>query len=270
MLRIAVAGAAGRMGRNLIKVLSANSESYFCLSAAVHHANGSFAGRDAGELVGIANLGLPIVADLADAEFDCLIDFTTVDATLTNLAYCQANNKMLIIGTTGFTRVQKQAIAAASADIPIVLAPNMSIAVNLCFQLLAQAAQVLGEQADVEIIETHHRDKLDSPSGTALRMGEVIAQTHGRELEDCAVYRRKGIGEPRQTGAIGFASVRAGDVVGEHSVLFATQGERLEITHKASDRSIYAKGALRAAKWLAEQKPGLYDMQDVLAQKKHN
>ena len=269
MLKIAVAGAPGRMGRTLIEALSV-ADSELCLSAAVHHADSSFLGVDAGEMVGGLNLGLPVVADLLSAEFDCLIDFTTPDSSMANLEYCEANNKILVIGTTGFSSQQQKIIAAAANEIPIVMAPNMSIAVNLCFKLLKQAAQVLGEEADVEIIETHHRNKLDSPSGTALRMGEVIAQTLGRELQECAVYRREGVGKPRQAGTIGFASVRAGDVVGDHSVLFATRGERLEISHKASDRSIYAKGALRAAIWLADQQAGLYDMQDVLAGKKPN
>jgi len=269
-VKIAVAGAPGRMGRAVIERLSEHTDSHLCLTAAIHHADSVSLGSDAGEMIGKAKMEVPIVAELANTEFDCLIDFTTVVATLANLDYCRANNRMLVIGTTGFTRQQKDIIADASGEIPIVMSPNMSIAVNLCFKLLAQAAAMLGEEADVEIMETHHRNKLDSPSGTALRMGEVIAQTLGRELQDCAVYSREGINKTRQPGTIGFASVRAGDVVGEHSVLFATQGERLEITHKASDRSIYAKGALRAAKWLAEQKPGLYDMQDVLALKKPN
>jgi 4-hydroxy-tetrahydrodipicolinate reductase len=170
----------------------------------------------------------------------------------------------MVIGTTGFTGEQQYQIERASSNIPIVLAPNMSVGVNLCFALLRQAAQVLANDVDIEIMETHHRHKLDSPSGTAVKMGEVIAETLGRDLEQCAVYGRQGISQPRDRKTIGFATTRAGDVVGEHTVLFAGEGERIEISHKASNRQTFARGALRAALWIADKKPGLYDMQDVL------
>ena len=262
MLKLAITGVAGRMGRAVVEAATENSEVQ--VSAAVHRPGSSFLGMDAGELVGVGAIGVPITPSLDDTDFDCLIDFTLVDSALENLRFCRANSKAIVIGTTGFNEQQQLEIKAAGSDIAVVWAPNMSVGVNLCFALLEQAAAVLGDEADIEIMETHHRNKLDSPSGTAIRMGEVIANTLGRDLKQCAVYGREGLSEPRDRNTIGFATTRAGDVVGEHTVLFASDGERVEITHKASNRQTFAKGALRAATWLQDQQPGFYDMQDVL------
>lgn len=262
MLRLAVTGAAGRMGRAVIQASVETPDTL--LTAAIHHMESSFQGMDAGELVGLGKIGLPLVGDLDKADFDLLIDFSVVEPSLDYLEYCRENRKMMVIGTTGFDREQLLQIKRVAEIIPIVLAPNMSVGVNLCFSLLKQAAAVLGDHSDIEIMETHHRNKLDAPSGTALKMGEVVATTLGRDLAQCSLYGRQGRAQVRDKNTIGFATTRAGDVVGEHTVLFAAEGERVEITHKASNRSIYATGALRAAQWLSGQKPGLYDMQDVL------
>ena len=265
MVDIAVAGAAGRMGRYLIEACT-QAENARC-SAATEHPDSPALGNDAGLLAGVGELGVPVRADLAAARFDVLIDFTRPAATLANLAHCRDAGKAMVIGTTGFDAGQKQAITAAAADIPVVFAPNMSVGVNLCLKLLETAARVLGDGVDIEIIEGHHRDKVDAPSGTALRMGEVVAEVLGRDLSQCAVYGREGHTGARQRSTIGFATVRAGDLVGEHTVLFADLGERVEITHKASSRMTFAKGAVRAALWLQGRAPGLYDMQDVLGLK---
>ena len=261
---IAVAGAPGRMGRVLIQALAQYSGDNLRLSGAIHRPGSSFIGIDAGELAGIGHLGLPVVATLAEAKFDTLIDFTLIESSLANLEYCTQHNRKIVIGTTGFDQQQRQEFKTAGSSIAMVMSSNMSVGVNLCLHLLRQAAEVMAEEADIEIIETHHRHKLDAPSGTALAMGEVIADTLGRDLQDCAVYGREGFGAPRDRATIGFSSVRAGDVVGDHTVLFATEGERLELTHKASSRMTFALGALRAAQWLADKEVGLYDMQDVL------
>jgi 4-hydroxy-tetrahydrodipicolinate reductase len=207
-----------------------------------------------------------VTADLAKAgdDFDVLIDFTRPEATLANLALCRSAGKRMVIGTTGFSDGQKQQIGEIAQSIALMMAPNMSVGVNLCFKLLEMAARVLGDDVDIEVIEAHHRHKVDAPSGTALRMGEVVAQALGRDLNECAIYGREGQTGERKRNTIGFATVRAGDIVGEHTVMFADIGERVEITHKSSSRATFANGALRAALWLAERKPGLYDMQDVL------
>ena len=264
MNRIAIAGAAGRMGKALIE--AAASTTQVELTAVTVRPGSSLVGVDAGELAGIGRLGLSISAGL-DAlceQFDTLIDFTTPAATLDHLALCRQAGKRMVIGTTGFTTAQRATIEAASSEIAIVLAPNMSVGVNLCFKLLELAAQVLGDEVDVEVIEAHHRNKVDAPSGTALRMGEVVARTLGRDLAQCAVYGREGQTGVRQRETIGFATVRAGDIVGDHTVLFAGDGERVEITHRSSSRMTYARGSLRAAQWLADKPTGLFDMQDVL------
>lgn len=263
-IRIAVAGAAGRMGRALVQAVVATGG--LRLSVANEAAHSEHLGGDAGELAGVGSLGVPVEADLSARrdDFDLLIDFTTPAATLEHLAVCREAGRRIVIGTTGFNAEQRATVVTAGAEIPIVLAPNMSVGVNLCFKLLDVAARVLGDDVDVEIIEAHHRHKVDAPSGTALRMGEVIARALGRELDRVAVYGREGHTGPRDRAAIGFATVRAGDVVGEHSVWLAGEGERIEIAHKASSRMTFARGATRAASWLADQSPGLYDMQDVL------
>ncbi len=264
MTRIAVVGAGGRMGRSLIQAVS--EAEGLTLGAATERPGSPLVGRDAGELAGIESLGVSLVDDLATVTdaFDVLIDFTAPAATLAHLAICRRAGKRMVIGTTGFSDAEKQQLAEAAGEIGIVFAPNMSVGVNLCFKLLELAARVLGDEADVEIIEAHHRHKVDAPSGTALRMGEVVADTLGRNLAECAVYGREGRTGPRDTRTIGFETIRAGDVVGEHSVWFAMEGERVEIAHKATSRMNFARGAVRAAGWIAEREQGLYDMQDVL------
>ena len=264
MSRIAVVGAAGRMGRTLVQAV--HETPGLDLTVAVERLGSSLVGSDAGELAGVGRLNVPVEEDLAAAvdRFDTLIDFTTPAATLAHLALCRAHGRRAVIGTTGIDAPGRAAIAAAGTEIGIVFAPNMSVGVNLCFRLLELAARVMGEDADIEIVEAHHRHKVDAPSGTALRMGEVIAQTLGRDLAEVAVYGREGRTGERDRRTIGFETIRAGDVVGEHTVWFATVGERVEITHKASSRMTFAKGAVRAAQWLAARPAGLYDMQDVL------
>ncbi|HSD97693.1 MAG TPA: 4-hydroxy-tetrahydrodipicolinate reductase [Sulfuricaulis sp.] len=262
MINIAITGAAGRMGRTLIETC-ARAEG-LRLSAAVERPGSATLGRDAGELNGIGKLGVTLVSALDDLDFDVLIDFTSPVATLANLEFCRKHKKKIVIGTTGLNDTGKQNIAAAARDIAIVFAPNMSVGVNLCFKLLETAARVLGDDVDVEITEAHHRYKADAPSGTALRMGEVVAQVLKRDLKECAVYERHGLTGERTRKTIGFSSIRAGDIVGDHTVLFAGGGERVEITHRAESRMTFANGALRAARWLADRKTGLYDMQDVL------
>ena len=264
MLNIAVTGAAGRMGRNLIQACYENTNCQ--LGAAIEHESSSFIGLDAGEMTGIGLLNKTLVSQLDEvaADFHTLIDFTRPEVTLQNLAACVANGKNIIIGTTGFNDTEKQQIAQASKSIAIVFAPNMSVGVNLCFKLLDIAARVLADDVDIEVIEAHHRHKVDAPSGTALRMGEVIANALERNLDECAVYGREGVTGERDRKTIGFESIRAGDIVGDHTVLFAGIGERVEITHKASSRMTFANGAIRAALWLEDKNNGLYDMQDVL------
>lgn len=268
MARIAVAGAAGRMGRQLVEACTLAAPDARC-TVALEHGDQPLLGSDAGELAGIGRIDVPLESDPAAAadRFDVLIDFTRPEATLANLAACRAAGRRMVIGTTGFDAEQRSTIAKAAQDIPVVLAPNMSVGVNLCLKLLETTARVLGDQVDIEIVEAHHRHKIDAPSGTALRMGEVIADTLGRNLAQCAVYGREGRTGERDHDTIGFATVRAGDIVGEHTVLFADVGERIEISHKASSRMTFAKGAVRAALWLNEREPGLYDMQDVLGLK---
>ena len=263
MRRIAVVGAAGRMGKTLIEAIG---QADARLTAAVDRADSSLIGADAGELAALGKLGVALSGDLAAVleQFDVLIDFTHPSVTLRNLALCRQAGKAMIIGTTGFSAEEKLLLAEAAKEIPIVFAANFSVGVNLCLKLLDTAARVLGDEVDIEIIEAHHRHKVDAPSGTALRMGEVVAQALGRDLAEVAVYGREGQTGARERQTIGFATVRAGDVVGDHTVLFASEGERVEITHKASSRMTFAKGAVRAALWLEGRKAGLYDMQDVL------
>ncbi len=264
MIHVAIAGAAGRMGRTLLDACR-QVENLQC-TVALDHPDCPLLGADAGEVAGIGRLNMPIVTELAAwvDHFEVLIDFTRPAATLAHLALCRDAGKAIVIGTTGFSPEQKAEIVAAAQVIPIVFAPNMSVGVNLCFKLLELAAQALGDTVDIEIIEAHHRHKVDAPSGTALAMGQVIAKTLGRDLQQCAIYGREGVTGERNSQTIGFSTIRAGDIVGEHTVLFADEGERIEITHRASSRMNFAKGAVRAAIWLAGRKPGLFDMRDVL------
>jgi len=263
-MKIAIIGASGRMGKTLIQAVD-NAQG-LTVSAAIERPNSSLIGADIGELSGIGKNGIKIVSSLEEVvnDFDTLIDFTTPVTTLHNLDICIANNKKIIIGTTGFDDDGLAKINRAAKDIAIIFAANYSVGVNLCLKLLKQAAEVLNDDYDIEITETHHRHKVDAPSGTALRMGEVVAETLGRDLKECAVYGRQGITGEREPNTIGFTTIRAGDVVGDHTVLFATDGERVEITHKASSRMTFAKGAVRSCNWLANKSTGLFDMQDVL------
>ena len=267
MTRIAIVGAGGRMGKALIEAC-AQTEGVN-LTVATEHPSSSLIGTDAGEVAGVGKTGVTIAATLDEAanDFDVLIDFTRPEACLLHLNWCVAHGKKIVIGTTGFDDAGKAAIAKAAEKISVVFAPNMSVGVNLCLKLLDMAARVLGDSADIEIMEAHHRHKVDAPSGTALRMGEVVANALGRDLKECAVYGREGVTGERDRQTIGFATVRAGDVVGDHTVLFADVGERIEITHKASSRMTFAKGAVRAAGWLHDKQTGLFDIQDVLGLK---
>ena len=263
--RIAVNGAAGRMGRCLIQAVE-QSEGLE-LSAAIDRVDSSLIGADAGELAGVGRLNVAISSNVAaaTATSDVIIDFTLPEVTLALLPHCEANNCQLVIGTTGFSDEQKTLIEQTAAKVAVVLAPNMSVGVNLSLKLLDIAARVLGDDVDIEIVEAHHRHKVDAPSGTALRMGEVVADALGRDLKSCAVYGREGRTGERDRNTIGFATVRAGDIVGDHTVMFAAEGERVEITHKASSRMTFALGAMRAANWLSQRENGLHDMQDVLS-----
>ncbi|MDG6360521.1 4-hydroxy-tetrahydrodipicolinate reductase [Glaesserella parasuis] len=263
-LKIGVVGAGGRMGRQLIQAVN-NTEGVE-LGAAFERKGSSLVGADAGELAGIGHLGVTVTDDLASQlnHFELLIDFTRPEGTLEHIAFCVAYNKKMVIGTTGFDDAGKQAIKSASEEISIVFASNYSVGVNLVFKLLEKAAKVMGDYCDIEVIEAHHRHKVDAPSGTALSMGEHIAKTLGRDLKTHGVFAREGITGERKRDEIGFATIRAGDVVGEHSVWFADEGERVEIAHKASSRMTFANGAVRAAKWLQTKQNGLFDMTDVL------
>ena len=241
MTRIAVVGSTGRMGQTIIEAINQNE----------------------GVELGVAlDKGDDLNAVLD--QFDVLIDFTCPEATLRYLQICQDSGKTMVIGTTGFSDDELQVINDTTKNTAIVLAPNMSVGVNLSLKLLDMAARVIGEDSDIEIVEAHHRYKVDAPSGTALKMGEVVANALGRDLSKCAIYGREGIEEPRDRGTIGFSTIRGGDVVGEHTVSFFMEGERVEITHKASSRLTFANGAVRAGRWLQDKSAGLYTMQDVL------
>lgn len=266
IMNVAVAGSSGRMGRMLIETVLGNSDSR--LSAALEQPGHPQVGKDAGELIG-SQCGV-VIADEDEPALTgahVLIDFTRPEGTLSHLAVCRRQGIKMVIGTTGFDEEQKKIIAAAARDIAIVFAPNMSVGVNVTLKVLEIAAAALGDAYDVEITEAHHRHKVDAPSGTALRMGEVVARAQGKSLAECAVYDRHGVTAERRKGAIGFASVRGGDLVGDHTVLFAGAGERIEIIHRATSRATYAQGALRAAHFLMSRKNGLFDMQDVLGLK---
>lgn len=263
-LNVVIVGASGRMGRALIESVLDRGDT-LALHAAIDRPGTPAIGQDAGLMIG-RQCGVTI-ADALEPVLDgadVVIDFTRPEGTLEHLAACVRHKVDMIIGTTGFDDAGKAAIERAAGTIGIVFAPNFSVGVNLSFKLLDIAARVLSEGYDIEIIEAHHRHKIDAPSGTALRMGEVVAGALGRDLADCAVYGREGVTGARDPSTIGFATVRGGDIVGDHTVLFAANGERVEITHKASSRSTFANGAVRAAQWLADRQAGLYSMQDVL------
>lgn len=261
--RIGIVGASGRMGRMLIEATLKDEQ--LVLGAVFDQPGSPSIGKAAGDLVGMAS-GVLVTSDVAAGlkDIDCLIDFTRPQGTLIHLELCRQAGVGIIIGTTGFEPEGKAAIAAAAEQIPVVFAPNMAVGVNLVFKLLETAARILSQGYDMEIVEAHHRMKIDAPSGTALRMGEVLAGAMGRELKDCAVYGREGVTGERDPSTIGFATVRGGDIVGDHTVMFCGLGERVEVTHKASSRLPYALGSLRAARFIAGRKNGLFDMQDVL------
>ena len=261
--RVAVAGASGRMGRMLIEAVRASGDCV--LAGALDVPSSPAIGSDATAFLGVAS-GVPITADLRQGlqNAEVLIDFTRPEGTLAHLAICRELGVQAVIGTTGFTDAQKAEIAAHAQRTAIVMAPNMSVGVNVTLKLLEMAAKALSTGYDIEIIEAHHRHKVDAPSGTALKMGEVIAGALGRDLKDCAVYAREGVTGERDPSSIGFATIRGGDIVGDHTVLFAGTGERIEITHKSSSRATYAEGSLRAARFLAGKRSGLFDMFDVL------
>jgi len=267
MLKVGILGAAGRMGKTLIEAVQ--STEGLSLAVAVDVPGSSLVGVDAGEMAGVGKLGVPLVDSLAEVinAADVFIDFTLPEGTAANLSLCEQHGKPIVIGTTGLTDEQKQHLQQVATKVPVCFAANYSVGVNLTLTLLAQAAKVLGDDVDIEIIEAHHRHKIDAPSGTALVMGEVIANELGRDLKECAIYGREGRTGERDRKTIGFETIRAGDIVGEHTVMFAGEGERIEITHKASSRMNFARGAVRAAGWLVKQEAGLFDMQDVLGLK---
>ena len=262
--RIAITGAAGRMGKMLIEAVTVSEETE--LSAAIERPDSSLIGADSGELAALGKNGVAIVGYLAEVanQFDVLIDFTTPLATLANTQFCVEHQKGIVIGTTGFSQEQLQALEALHTQLPMIKAANYSTGVNLSLKLLELAASVLGKDVDIEIYEAHHRHKVDAPSGTALAMGEAIAETLGRDLNQLAVYGREGQTGARDRDTIGFATVRGGDVVGDHTAMFMADGERLEITHKASSRMAFARGAVRAAAWLMGKDKGTYSMRQVL------
>lgn len=264
MTRIAVNGAAGRMGKTLIEAVAQNPET--TLTAAIERPDSTLLGADAGELAGIGRNGVEVVASLAQVidAFDVLIDFSTPAASAANARLCADAGRALVIGTTGFDAAQLAAVHDAARRVPVCMSSNFSTGVNLCLRLLDIAARTLGDTVDIEIMEAHHRHKVDAPSGTALSMGQVVASALGRDLAKVAVYGREGHTGARERETIGFATVRAGDVVGDHTVLFAADGERIEITHKASSRMAFARGAVRAAAWLPGRAAAFYSMQHVL------
>ncbi len=267
MLNVAVAGASGRMGRR-ISVLCIESDK-ITLSGAFEREGHEDIGKDIGAILGIENVGVVLsksIHEIIDGT-DVVIDFTTIESTLENVKVCVEHKKPFITGTTGLSDSQINEIKGMSNNIPIVLAPNMSVGVNLLFKILKDVSLILGDDYDVEIIEAHHRLKKDAPSGTALKMAKVIAESLNRDLNDTAVYSRKGFIGERTNKEIGIQTIRAGDIVGEHTVLFGGLGERIELTHKASSRDTFARGALRAALWVKDKSPGFYDMQDVLGLK---
>ena len=262
MIKLAISGASGRMGQALIRL--AHRTEGCEVVAAIEHAESENIGKDAGRVSGLESLDVCITSEFEGVDFDVLVEFTTIDATMDHLEVCRRIGKSMMIGTTGLTEANKQAIADAAADIPIVFAANTSVGVNLCVALLETASKVLGHVTDIEIIEAHHHHKVDAPSGTALLLGEAVAKPLGKTLAEDGVFAREGITGPRKEGTIGFSTIRGGDIAGEHTVMFIGESERLEITHRAIDRKIFAAGALRGAMWLAGKPIGQYDMGDVL------
>jgi 4-hydroxy-tetrahydrodipicolinate reductase len=267
MINIAVCGAAGRMGQRIISAIIEAEETQFC--GALERPGHPQIGQDAALLSGCGTSGILITDNLnaTVAACDVLIDFTSPKVSLKNLEVCALNKKAIVIGSTGFTPEERTFAAELAKDIPVVLAPNMSVGVNVCFKVLKDVARILGDDFNVEIVELHHNKKKDSPSGTAVRMGEVVAEALGRDYNKVANFHREGICGERTTEEIGMQTVRGGDIVGEHTVYFIGQGERIEISHRAMTRDMFSRGSVRAAKWVVGKAPGLYDMQDVLGLK---
>lgn len=265
--RIAITGAAGRMGKTLIQALQDTQQ--LQLTVAIEQPGLSVVGADAGELAGVGKLNVAVTDNLSSVcdAFDVLIDFTIADATEQNLKVCSEAGRKMVIGTTGLSESQLTAVSEAAKKVAIVMAPNYSVGVNVTFKLLEVAAGIFGDDVDIEVTEAHHRHKVDAPSGTALKMGEVVARRLGRTLSEVAVYDRQSVRVERDRKSIGFQSIRAGDIVGDHTVTFAGAGERLEVTHRAHSRMNFAQGAVRAAAWIAGHEKGLFDMQDVLGLK---
>ena len=261
-LRVAISGAAGRMGKTLIQAASLTDD--IEVGLALERPGHSSVGDDAGTLAGLGEIGVAVTDAYDSGSFDTLIEFATPDAAMQHVERCVADNKSIVIGATGFNDEQKLSLSRASEFIRILVAPNMSAGVNITLKLIEMAAAAFGDNVDIEVIEAHHKAKVDAPSGTALRMGEVIAESLGRNLDRDGVFQRHGITGPRTDGTIGFSTIRGGDIVGDHTVMFIGQGERVEITHRSNSRMNYASGSMRAAKWLVNQPPGLYDLADVL------
>ncbi len=268
MRSVIVAGAAGRMGKRLVELVSAAPGTR--VAGGLEHPESPVLGRDAGEVAGIGALGVKLVGSLAElenCEADVMIDFTAPDATLAHVEWAAERRVGMVIGTTGIKPEQREVLARAAKNIPIVFAPNMSVGVNVLFKVVDEVARILGDDFDVEILEAHHNQKKDAPSGTAVRLGEIAAAALGRDYEKDAVFARQGFTGARSKTEIGMQTLRAGDIVGEHMVMFAGHGERLELIHRAHSRDNFAAGAVRAALWLENRAPGLYDMQDVLGLK---
>ncbi len=262
MIKICVSGCAGRMGKTLIQAIEQTD--FAVLGSALEHAGSEAIGVDSGSIAGIGPNQVAVSGAIDECEFDTLIEFTTPDATIRHIGHCVDRGRHMVIGTTGFTAAHLDRIKQASETIPIVHAPNMSVGVNVCMNLVRQAARAFGDSVDVEVIEAHHSKKADAPSGTALKFGEIVAHELGRRLDVDGVFARHGQTGARNRKSIGFATIRAGDIVGDHTVMYASEGERVEITHRSNSRMNYAMGAMRAAKWLSGKSAGLYDMQDVL------
>ena len=268
MQSVVVAGAAGRMGKRLVDLV--NTQAGLKVVGALEYSEHPLLGKDAGEVAGIGRLEVPLVGNLNELDgndAEVMIDFTAPQVTLANLDWAVAEQVSMVIGTTGMSVEERGLLARAACEIPIVFAPNMSVGVNVLFKIVAEVAAILGEDFDVEILEAHHRLKKDAPSGTAVHLGEIVAETLGRDYQSDAVFTRHGFTGERTQREIGMQTLRAGDIVGEHTVMFGGMGERLEIIHRAHSRDNFAAGAVRAALWLAGREPGLYDMQDVLGLK---
>ena len=262
MLKVLVAGASGKMGLAIIRELQENDA--LTLVGALVSKTSKFIGQDAGKLAGIAKLDIPVTDHLENLDFDIMIDFSSTYGVERHLELCMAHNAAILIGTTGLNELQNKLVSDASNRIPVLFAANTSVGVNLCVALVEMATRVLGDKADIEIIEAHHKHKVDAPSGTALLLGEAAANAADKDLGACSVYSREGHTGARQAGSIGFSTIRGGNIAGEHTVMFISENERIEITHRATDRKIFAQGAVRGAGWLAQQQKGLFSMQDVL------